>query len=335
VSGFPIAQLAHGEYLTPKPDETLWFFKDLLGMQETHREGQSVYLRGYQETYHHGLVITESEDAGLGHGAWRTSSPEALEEVAANIEATGLGKGWSDDEIGQGRTYQFETPDGHKQEIFWEVERFEATPEQASRMQCAPQKRPLQGVPIRRIDHLNLMAADLPATKKFYMEQMGFALRENIILPDDSELGSWFSVSPLPHELAVMQDMTGTRGRLHHIAFWLGLNEHLNDAAEMLREHHIEIEAGPSKHGITQSPFMYVYEPGGNRVELFGSYGYLIFEPDWETKTWTEENLAVGGSIYGLDLPSSFFAYGTPNVEISEEHETGVFQHQPAAMPAP
>lgn len=29
---FDTAQLAHVELLTPKPDETLWFFKELLGM---------------------------------------------------------------------------------------------------------------------------------------------------------------------------------------------------------------------------------------------------------------------------------------------------------------
>ncbi len=41
-----ISQLAHVELLTPKPNETLWFFKDLMGMEETERQGQSVYLRG-------------------------------------------------------------------------------------------------------------------------------------------------------------------------------------------------------------------------------------------------------------------------------------------------
>ena len=42
---FDVATLAHVEILTPKPDQTLWFFKDLLGMDESGRQGQSVYLR--------------------------------------------------------------------------------------------------------------------------------------------------------------------------------------------------------------------------------------------------------------------------------------------------
>lgn len=329
----PIGQLAHAEMLTAKPEETLWFFKTLLGMQETHREGQSVYLRGYQDTYHHSLIVTEAPDAGLGHVGWRTSSAEALEETAARIEATGLGRGWIDAGIGHGRAFCFETPDGHRQEIFWDVERYVPKPQERSQLSCAIQKRPLQGIPVKRIDHVNLMAADEPATKDFFVDTLGFKLRERIEMPDGAELGSWLSFSPFPHELAVMSDMTGTRGRLHHVAFWYGSDANLNEAAEVLREENITIEAGPSKHGITQSPFMYVHEPGGNRVELFGANGYFILEPDWEPRTWTAENLAIGGSMYGLELPPTFFAYGTPNVEIGADALTEGFRHAPDQVP--
>ncbi|MDR7394131.1 MAG: catechol 2,3-dioxygenase, partial [Armatimonadota bacterium] len=40
-----VVQLAHVEITSPKPDQTLWFFHDLLGLEETTRQGQSVYLR--------------------------------------------------------------------------------------------------------------------------------------------------------------------------------------------------------------------------------------------------------------------------------------------------
>jgi catechol 2,3-dioxygenase-like lactoylglutathione lyase family enzyme len=69
-----IAQLAHVELLTPTHDESVAFFKSLLGMIETHSEQGSVYLRGYQDTYHHSLIVTESEHAGLGHADARAAS---------------------------------------------------------------------------------------------------------------------------------------------------------------------------------------------------------------------------------------------------------------------
>lgn len=327
-----IAQLAHVEILSAKPQETEDFFVKLLGMSVTARAGQSAFMRAYQDTYHHSLVITEAPDAGLGHIGFRADSPEALEAVAASIEPTGRGTGWIEPGHGHGRAYTFTTPDGHRNEVFWDVERYQATPEEESKAPNLPQKRPLHGNPVKRIDHVNLMAADLPASSAFYQEHLSFLLREKIEMPD-GDLGHWLSVSPLPHEIAIMQDMTGTAGRLHHVAFWYGDNTHLADCAETLRDYDIPIEAGPSKHGITQSPFMYVYEPGGNRVELFGANGYMIFEPDWETRVWTPENLAVGGSMYGMELPQTFFAYGTPNVVIGEEALTEGFKHAPDQVP--
>ncbi len=46
---FEVAQLAHVEIYTPDLDGTLWFFKDLLGLEEAERVGDSVYLRAYED----------------------------------------------------------------------------------------------------------------------------------------------------------------------------------------------------------------------------------------------------------------------------------------------
>ena len=42
-----IAHLGRVELLTPKPDKSLWYFRDVLGMEIANVRGQSVYLRGY------------------------------------------------------------------------------------------------------------------------------------------------------------------------------------------------------------------------------------------------------------------------------------------------
>jgi catechol 2,3-dioxygenase len=41
-----VAHLGHLEILTPKPEESLHFFVDVLGMTESGTKGDSVYLRG-------------------------------------------------------------------------------------------------------------------------------------------------------------------------------------------------------------------------------------------------------------------------------------------------
>lgn len=327
-----VAQLAHVEILTPRPDETLWFFKDLLALEETERAGQSVYLRAYEDFYHHTLKVTEAPEPGMGHCAWRTVSPQALERRVEAIEATGLGRGWIDGDEGHGPAYRFETPDGHSMEILWEVEYYEAPEEMKTELLNRPQKRPLRGVPVRRLDHVNLMAQDVTPNKEFLMDTLGFRLREHVVLDDGGEAGAWLSVSPLVHEIAVMGDQTGSRGRLHHICYWYGIPQHNMDLADVFSDYDVKIEAGPGKHGISQAWFMYVFEPGGNRVELFGDAGYLIFDPDWRPVTWTEATLNKGIIWYGSPLPSEYFLYGTPPVggqepqSIQDEQEEEIEQ---------
>jgi len=87
------------------------------------------------------------------------------------------------------------------------------------------------------------------------------------------------------------------------------------DLSEVFTENGIQIEAGPLKHGVSQAMCMYVIEPGGNRIELFGDSGYLIFDPDWKPVTWTEEQVERAIIFYGAPLPDTYFKYGTPNVQ--------------------
>ena len=87
-----LAHIGHAELLTPKPDESLRFFEEVLGMQVEAREGQSVFLRGWGDYERYGLKLTESPQAGLGHMALRAWSPEALERRVGAIEAAGLGQ---------------------------------------------------------------------------------------------------------------------------------------------------------------------------------------------------------------------------------------------------
>jgi hypothetical protein len=83
-------------------------------------------------------------------------------------------------------------------------------------------------------------------------------------------------------------------------------------AADILAENGIFIEAGPSKHNNSQGFYLYSYEPGGNRVEIY-SGSYLVFAPDWEVVTWNEQERGTG-VYWGSPLPESFIEYGTPDV---------------------
>ena len=70
---YEVAHLAHAELFTPNLEGTLWFFTELLGMYESERIGDSVYLRAYEDPYHHSLKVTASDQSGIGTMGWRTT----------------------------------------------------------------------------------------------------------------------------------------------------------------------------------------------------------------------------------------------------------------------
>jgi len=56
-----IAHLGSVELLTPRPEQSLWYFRDLLGMEVVHTAGASVHLRGYGDHAASTLKLTEAE----------------------------------------------------------------------------------------------------------------------------------------------------------------------------------------------------------------------------------------------------------------------------------
>ena len=74
-----IAHLGAVELMTPKADKSLWYFRDVLGMEVVHSAGRSVYLRGYGDYAASTLKLTEAKIPGVGCVSWRAVSPEALD----------------------------------------------------------------------------------------------------------------------------------------------------------------------------------------------------------------------------------------------------------------
>ena len=142
-----LSQLAHVELLSPRPEETVTFFEQQLGLEITTQVGQSSYLRGWGEFFHHSIKVTASTQSGLGHIGWRADSAEALQETVRLLEASGRGEGWSDGDQGHGPAYRFRSPDGHLHEVFWEVERWHAPPEPGAPCVTAHRSIRAEGLP--------------------------------------------------------------------------------------------------------------------------------------------------------------------------------------------
>src|SRR5262249_4602744 len=90
-----IAPLAHLQVLTRKFEESRRLFIDVMGMTQSGEKGDSVFLRGWDDYEQYSLKLTAAKTSGLGHAAFRTRSPQALERRAAALKGSGFDIGWS------------------------------------------------------------------------------------------------------------------------------------------------------------------------------------------------------------------------------------------------
>jgi catechol 2,3-dioxygenase len=315
---FDVAHFCAVELYSPKRQQSVDFFTNLMGMYIVREDSSATYLRGYEDPYAYSLKVSDRAEPGPGMISFRAQSANALERRATALTAAGLGDGWVEKDFGHGRAFRYHTPDGHKMQLLWDVDYATVTDQTRTGLLNRPTKRPSRGVPVRRIDHINLYCSDVTTNKAALVDHLGFRMSENIVLNNGVEAACWLRTTALVHDVAFSLDRTGEKGRLHHVCFWYGIPQHLMDLAELCAENGIFVEAGPGKHGISQGLFLYLMEPGGNRIELFGDSGYLIFDPTWKPVTWTEAQLAKGIIWVGSDLPGEFFLYGTPNVGENE-----------------
>jgi catechol 2,3-dioxygenase len=199
-------------------------------------------------------------------------------------------------------------------EIYHETEWYTPPEELRPALKNQAQRFPGRGVNLRRLDHVNLLAVDVPAIRRFLQEYLGFRLTEQIVFEDGSEKGIWLTTNNKSYDVAVTEDHTGTPGRFHHVTYVVDSREEVLRAADICLEHDVFIETGPHKHAIQQTFFLYVYEPGGNRFEIGNAGARLILAPDWKTIVWNEEERKKG-QAWGLQTVEAFHTHGTPPVE--------------------
>ena len=312
-SNLDIAHLGYVELFTPVYAESLRFFTELLSMDVVEEAGHSAYLRTWDDYEAYSLKLTARDQAGVGSVGVRAASPEALDRRAHDIEASGHGRGWHEGELGRGRTYGFEDPDGHPWDIYYETERFRASGPSTPALKNQSQRRPLGGIGVRRLDHVNFLAADVATNRDFVVSVLGAQPTEQIQLDSGAIAGIWMTFTNKGYDVVYTGDWTKTEGRLHHVAFAVDQREDILRGADLFLEDGVFIETGPHKHAIQQTFFLYVWEPGGNRIEIVNSGSRLVLAPDWELITWTESDRAKG-QAWGLETIESFHTHGTPPV---------------------
>jgi catechol 2,3-dioxygenase len=309
-----IAHLAHLELRTPVLEQSVEFFTRYLGLTQTGEAGESVFLRTWDDYEQTTIKLTAHKTSGIGRTNVRAASPEALQRRVEVLEAAGQGVGWQDGDPGYGPTYVFHDPDGHEFGIYYECQWYDPPAELRPALKNQAQAYPGRGVGVRRLDHVNFLGVDVVPNRDWLRDSLGALVTEQIVLDDGTTSGSWTTFTNKGYDAVYTRDWTGTPGRLHHIAFATDTRADILRAADIALDQGVFIETGPHKHAIQQTFFLYVYEPGGNRIELCNAGARLVTAPDWQPVNWSEAERAKG-QAWGLKTIASFHTHGTPPVD--------------------
>ncbi len=305
-----LAHLAHVEMYTDRFEESLTFFTEIYGLKLSALDGDSAYLRAWDDYEFHTLKLTRHHSTGVGHIAYRSASQEALDRRVAIIENSGYKvHGWNDGDLGHGRAFRFEDPFGHVFEIYWESKHYVPDAADASALKNMASR--FNGAAPRRLDHLNLLSSDVAEFKRFMETCLGSQVTEYIQMDNGRIGGCWFTVNNKTYDLACTEEHGGMEGRLHHVTYATDQREDILRAADIFLENGVHIETGPHKHAIQGTFFLYVWEPAGNRVELANAGARLILAPDWQPVVWTESDRKKG-QAWGLKTIETFHSHGTP-----------------------
>lgn len=280
-----LSQLAHIEILSPDLEKSVDFFTNVVGLDETGRDDHSVYFRAWGDYFHHCLKITRSDKQGLGHLGWRADSAEALEDCVAYLESTGSGLGWVEGDMGHGKAYRFQSPDGHTHEVFWDVVWLRETGEKGSIYADRYASNRRIGVNPRRFDHVTYMVAKHKyAEEKKFWQGMGLKNPDEVRISDDiPPIGGLWTIGNLSHDIAVFTDPNNepNEGVLNHIAFNFDSREEVLLALDYFAEKgYKSVMGAPTRHKADEGFFIYIIDPGSGYLFEFYAGARLIFAPD-------------------------------------------------------
>ena len=288
-----------------------------MGMTESGRAGDSVYLRAWDDYERYSLQLTAAATSRLGHAAFRARSPQALLRRVEAIERSCLDIEWREGELGHGPAYRFHDPDGHVIELSYETEWYEASAALRPALKNQAQRFPARGANVRRLDHFNCFASTSKPTANALN-----ATSASVSRADRARHGRGGEQVGHRHQQSYNFIYTkkahGVRGRFHHITYTLDSRDEILRAADVFLEAGVLIETSPHKHAVQQTFFLYVFEPGGHRVEVANADARLVLAPDWKPIRWSEAERRKG-QAWGLKTIETFHTHGTPPLPSQEQ----------------
>ncbi|MEO0321468.1 MAG: catechol 2,3-dioxygenase [Myxococcota bacterium] len=286
-----IYRLGFTEVKTPDLELCAAYYTEVLGLREVDRVGDCIYLKCWDEHDHHSLVLRYAPRYGIEQAGWKVESLDDLEHFETKAERWGchverLAEG---DLHATGPGIRFETPSGHTMVLYYKMKQ---VGNGLPKTNPPPMPLDLNGIAPKCLDHCLLTTENIGEAARFMKEVLGFRLTEQVVSNEGHQLAAFLERTCTTHDVAFVK---GSNGGLHHVSFWLDDMTDVYKAADILRLNGVDIEIGPTRHGISRGHTIYFFDPVGNRNEVFTG-GYWVDPVQWEPITWTEDQ--IGKAIF-------------------------------------
>ncbi|WP_243290928.1 catechol 2,3-dioxygenase [Bacillus sp. FJAT-47783] len=282
-------------------EESVKYYTDIIGLEETGRDGERVYLKAWDEYDHHSIILQKSDSAGMDHMAFKVKDIYELEKLEYKIEQFGceLTRVPNQTRLAEGQSIRFKIPTGHEMELYAEIEQVGTG---TGHVNPHPWPDGLKGIAPHRLDHALLTGDDLESATRFFTEVLDFHQTERIVTVDgEVMLGSFLAATNKAHDIAFVK---GPDAKFHHAGFYVDNWYEVLKAADILTKNEVPVEVTPTRHGITRGQTIYFFDPSGNRNEAFAS-GYISYS-DFPTITWTEDKIGTGIFYHRREMLESF-----------------------------
>lgn len=269
---------------------------DVMGMRETARDGDSVYLRVGAE--HHSLQIVDGDEDALDHLGLRAAGPAGLDAVRARVAEEGL-RVVGDGPLGAGvqDAVAFSGPDGLTYEVCTGME---------------PGGEPFlpRGVRPMRLGHFTLHHTDPPVAAEFLKRVLGFRVSDRV-----GADGFFLRCSSEHHGIGMFRGP----GRLHHHAWEVQSLAELGRLGDLLGEQRRRLLWGPLRHNVGNNIAAYFLGPAGSVVEYYADMEHIYDEATFTPREWDADD-SWWWSLWAALRPDDFRTYGlSPHPHTQEE----------------
>lgn len=283
-----ITHLRHVDLAIPDFEAQRSFYTGLWGLTEVERDSGISFLAAEGSPERYIIRLRKDENKRIDLVAFGAADRASVDALAEDLARRGVQLIFQPEDMqtpGGGYGFRFFDIDGRTVEVSCDV---------ATRQHRRIEAK--ESIPVR-LSHVVFNSADPAATVAWYVENLSFAVSDQLISPHLGDLMWFLRCNDWHHSLAVAR---GPHVSLHHASFEMrGIDEYMRGSGRLIRAG-IEKVWGPGRHLAGNNTFTYFLDPQGNTVEYTTELERLD-EDAWHP------------SIYDISEPMVADQWGTAN----------------------